>query len=310
MRTRSRVSLIKIQLVSKRHHVEITETIKYYYENILQRSASDDEANFWAEKVDAGEYDLEQVRDAFINSPEGQHVQDIVRLYQGSFNRVPDAGGLKSWVQSGRPLDEIAEGFTNSDEFHKLYETNEPSEAFITSLYRNVLGREPDSEGMSNWMNSGLSAHQILIGFTESVEFRGDAGAWVGKFLDRAGEGKSVYEGTLYNDAPVAGDPVALPSMEEDGGSVTFTAADLLANVKDYDADDVSVKSVAPVDQAAGELVDNGDGTWTFTPAADYNGTVTFDVVVTDGELDATTSASLEVTPVNDWPVIDLPELG
>ena len=286
MRTRSRVFLIKIQLVSKRHHVEITETIKSYYENILQRSASDDEANFWAEKVDAGEYDLEQVRDAFINSPEGQHVQDIVRLYQGSFNRVPDAGELKSWVQSGRPLDEIAEGFTNSDEFHKLYETNDPSEAFITSLYRNVLGREPNSEGLSNWMNSGLSAHQILIGFTKSVEFRGDAGAWVGKFLDRAGEGKSVYEGTLYNDAPVAGDAVELPSMEEDGGSITFTAAELLANVKDYDADEVTVKSVTPVDPAAGELVDNGNDTWTFTPAADYNGKVAFDVVVTDGELD------------------------
>jgi VCBS repeat-containing protein len=289
--------LIKIQLVSKRHHVAITDTIKQYYENILQRSASEDEANFWAGKVEAGEYDLKQVREAVINSDEGQHVQDIVRLYQGSFNRVPDAGGLKSWVQSGRPLDEIAEGFTNSDEFRKLYDTNEPTEAFITSLYRNVLGREPDPEGLSNWMNSGLSSHEILIGFTESEEFRGEAGAWVGKFLDRAGEGKSVYEGTLYNDAPTAGDPVALPGTKDDGSTVTFKAVDLLANVKDADADDVSVKSVS-VDEAAGNLVNNGDGTWSFTPASGYTGTVTFDVVVTDGSLDTPTTATLKVTPV------------
>jgi VCBS repeat-containing protein len=282
--------------------VAITDTIKQYYENILQRPASDDEADFWAEKVDAGEYDLAQVRDAFINSQEGQHVQDIVRLYQGSFNRVPDAGGLKSWVQSGRPLDEIAEGFTNSDEFHQLYETNEPTEAFITSLYRNVLGREPDSEGLNNWMNSGLSANQILIGFTESVEFRGEAGAWVGKFLDRAGEGKNVYEGTLYNDAPTAGAPVALSAINEDSGTVTILSADLLTNARDVDGDDLTVKSVI-VDPAAGVLVDNQDGTWSFTPAADFSGNVTFNVVVTDGALDVATTATLLVNSVNDAPV-------
>lgn len=284
-----------------------TETIKQYYENILQRPASDEEANAWADKVDAGDLGLEQVREIFINSEEGQHVQDVIRLYQGSFNRVPDQGGLKTWVNSGYSIEDIAAGFTTSEEFLNLYKTNEPTEEFITSLYKNVLGREPDAEGLNNWLNSGMSANTILMRFTESEEFRGEAGAWVGKFLDRAGEGKSVYDGTLYNDAPVAGDAVELPSMEEDGGSVTFTAAELLANVKDYDADDVSVKSVSPVDPAAGELVDNGDGTWTFTPAADYNGKVAFEVVVTDGELDTTTSATLEVAPVNDAPVAGEP---
>ncbi|GEO39706.1 hypothetical protein SAE02_38540 [Skermanella aerolata] len=282
------------------------ETIKSYYENILQRPAADDEANGWASRVESGDFTLQQVREIFISSEEGQHVQDVIRLYQGSFNRVPDQGGLKTWVNSGYSIEDIAAGFTGSEEFLNLYKTNEPTEEFITSLYKNVLGREPDAEGLNNWLNSGMSANTILMRFTESEEFRGEAGAWVGKFLDRAGEGKSVYDGTLYNDAPVAGDAVALPSMEEDGGSVTFSAADLLVNVRDYDADDVSVKSVT-VDSASGELVDNGDGTWTFTPAADYNGMVTFDVVVTDGELDATTSATLEVTPVNDAPVAGEP---
>jgi VCBS repeat-containing protein len=277
--------------------VATTETIKQYYENILQRPASDEEAKAWADRVDAGELGLEQVREIFINSEEGQHVQDVIRLYQGSFNRVPDQGGLKTWVNSGYSLEDIAAGFTSSEEFLNLYKTNEPTEEFITSLYRNVLGREPDSEGLNNWLNSGMSANTILMRFTESEEFRGEAGVWVGKFLDRAGEGKSVYEGTLYNDAPTAGDPIALPETKADGSTVTFKAEALLANVKDADADAVSVKSVT-VDEAAGNLVNNGDGTWSFTPASGYNGTVTFDVVVTDSELDTPTTATLKVTPV------------
>jgi VCBS repeat-containing protein len=283
------------------------ETIKSYYENILQRPAADDEANGWASRVESGDLTLQQVREIFISSEEGQHVQDIIRLYQGSFNRVPDQGGLKTWVNSGYSLEDIAAGFTSSDEFTNLYKTNEPTEEFITSLYRNVLGREPDAEGLNNWLNSGMSAHTILMRFTESEEFRGEAGASVAKFLDRAGEGKNVYEGTLYNDAPVAGDAVELPSIKQDSGIVTLKAAELLANVKDADADEVSVKSVS-VDEAAGKLTDNGDGTWTFTPDTGYNGTVTFNVVVTDGSLDTPTTATLKVTPaevVNTAPVAE-----
>ncbi len=55
-----------------------------------------------------------------------------------------------------------------------------------------------------------------------------------------------------------------------------------------------------------GVLTSNGDGTWTFTPKADWNGSVTFTYTVSDGKggtADAT--ANLVVNPVNDAPLAE-----
>ena len=44
------------------------------------------------------------------------------------------------------------------------------------------------------------------------------------------------------------------------------------------------------------------NGTWSYTPDQDFNGTVNFTYSVSDGSLAAAGSASLEVSPVNDAP--------
>src|SRR5262245_63424985 len=51
-----------------------------------------------------------------------------------------------------------------------------------------------------------------------------------------------------------------------------------------------------------GSLVDNGNGTWTYTPALNDDSSVSFSYSVTDGNLSAAGSASLAITPVNDAP--------
>ncbi|MFK0270559.1 cadherin-like domain-containing protein, partial [Pseudomonas asiatica] len=103
------------------------------------------------------------------------------------------------------------------------------------------------------------------------------------------------------NDAPTVSNPVTLTNGEEDQ-SYTLTSAQLLANVSDIDVGDaLSVQSVSvvPVD---GSVADNGNGTWTFSPAANQNGTINFTVVVSDGTTTVSTSASMSLTPVNDAP--------
>ena len=59
-------------------------------------------------------------------------------------------------------------------------------------------------------------------------------------------------------------------------------------------------------------ITDNGDGTWTYTPDANDNGTIKLDYIVSDGrggELKA--SNSFELEPVNDAPIISGPvDLG
>src|SRR5262245_65067460 len=51
-----------------------------------------------------------------------------------------------------------------------------------------------------------------------------------------------------------------------------------------------------------GSLVDNGNGTWTYSPALNDDSSVSFSYTVTDGKLSAAGSASLDITPVNDAP--------
>ncbi|MBD2445686.1 cadherin-like domain-containing protein [Nostoc sp. FACHB-152] len=80
----------------------------------------------------------------------------------------------------------------------------------------------------------------------------------------------------------------------------TINASDLLAGYTDVDGNPLSVMGLTATN---GTVVDNGDGTYTFTPNADYNGTVNLSYNVSDGSggtLPATNSVSLD--PVNDAP--------
>ena len=82
------------------------------------------------------------------------------------------------------------------------------------------------------------------------------------------------------NDAPVlTGTAATLAHGTEDTG-YTITATDLLAGFTDVDGDTLSVSGLSA---NHGTLVDNLDGTWTFTPTANYNGPVDLSYNVVDG---------------------------
>ncbi len=81
------------------------------------------------------------------------------------------------------------------------------------------------------------------------------------------------------NDAPVVGAAVSLGAIAEDG-SRTITAAELLAGATDIDS---ALLSVTGLTASSGTLLDNGDGTWTFTPAANDDTSVSFSYSVSDG---------------------------
>ncbi|MCQ4349161.1 Ig-like domain-containing protein [Pseudomonas stutzeri] len=90
------------------------------------------------------------------------------------------------------------------------------------------------------------------------------------------------------NDAPVAQNDAV--TVSED---VPFSSSiSLLANDSDIDGDTLSV--------VAGTFV---NGSYTYTPPADFHGIDTVDYTVTDGSLTDTATLTLTVTPVNDAPV-------
>jgi VCBS repeat-containing protein len=101
------------------------------------------------------------------------------------------------------------------------------------------------------------------------------------------------------NDAPVAGDD-SYSTTEDIEGGITF---DALVNDSDVEGD----VSISTFEQPAnGTVVLNADGTFTYTPDADFNGTDTFTYQVTDadGALSEPATVTIVVDPVNDAPVV------
>ena len=101
----------------------------------------------------------------------------VARLYDATFGRHPDLGGLQFWtekVESGSlALAGVARGFEGSAEFQAGY-AGLDNAGFVTRLYENALHRAPDAGGLANWTAS-LDAHLlsragVLLGFSESAE--------------------------------------------------------------------------------------------------------------------------------------------
>src|SRR4029079_980418 len=101
------------------------------------------------------------------------------------------------------------------------------------------------------------------------------------------------------NDAPVANNDT-LAATEDT--PVTYTAAQLLGNATDADGNTLAIASVTS--GSGGSAVLNGDGTVTFTPAANFNGAANFTYRATDGTaLSNIATVTVNVAAVNDAPV-------
>ncbi len=112
--------------------------------------------------------------------------------------------------------------------------------------------------------------------------------------------GTATLDITPVNDAPTTS-PVTLAPIAEDSGARLITQAELLANATDVDGPSLTATGLA-ISSGAGSLVDNGDGTWSYTPALNDDTSVSFSYTVTDGSLSVAGSATLDITPVNDAP--------
>ncbi|NEU06716.1 hypothetical protein GZH53_00165, partial [Flavihumibacter sp. R14] len=83
---------------------------------------------------------------------------------------------------------------------------------------------------------------------------------------------------TPVNDAPVALND-AYTTTEET--PITIAAPGILVNDSDIDGD--AITAIKVTDPANGTLVFNADGSFTYTPNANFNGTDSFTYKVSDG---------------------------
>ncbi|MFA0114180.1 VCBS domain-containing protein [Vibrio sp. 10N.261.46.E11] len=140
-----------------------------------------------------------------------------------------------------------------------------------------------------------------------------------GRKIDRLGQGETLTDtvtiksadGTRHdinitihgdNDSPYTSSEVVLVNGDEDK-AIILTAAQLLQNTVDVDANDRGQLSIENLQANHGAITVNPNGTFTFTPSKDYNGQVHFSYDVKDAHGGVThTGATTTLVAVNDNP--------
>ncbi|MES2777755.1 MAG: Ig-like domain-containing protein [Bacteroidota bacterium] len=150
-----------------------------------------------------------------------------------------------------------------------------------------------------------------VITFTPSANYYGTV---TFPYIISDGNGGTATANEVITVTPVNDPPVAVTdnyTMPEDGTPVTLTP---LALDSDIDGGTLTISSINGVTRTPGTAqtipVPNGTvnitaaGVITFTPSANYYGTVTFPYIISDGNGGtATANEVITVTPVNDPPV-------
>jgi hypothetical protein len=98
----------------------------------------------------------------------------VARLYEICLEREPDEAGLSDWsdqLANGAEGSLVAYGFVFSEEYKAKHTTNE---MFVTMLYKTMMDREPDAEGLAYWtekLNYTNTREFVFNGFLFSPEF-------------------------------------------------------------------------------------------------------------------------------------------
>jgi hypothetical protein len=120
----------------------------------------------------------------------------VDQYYATYLHRAADAEGRAAWVAAllgGMSEEQVAAGFLTSAEYQQAHAS--PT-AYLSGLYADVLGRQPDAPGLAAWQQAaqgGLSRQALAEGFLQSPEKQLQfVDRSYTDFLGRAGEPSGV----------------------------------------------------------------------------------------------------------------------
>jgi hypothetical protein len=169
------------------------------YRNFLKREPDEMGLGDWVDALYSGRATGAKIVSGFVLSKEYQanslsDEEYVAAMYRIIFNREPDKDGLRSWVSvldNGCTNKKILEGFISSNEFYNLCkdlgikvgsymsveiaDNNYLVASFVARLYRLILGRRYDREGLDNWVRALVyrtaTASEVVKAFFFSQEF-------------------------------------------------------------------------------------------------------------------------------------------
>lgn len=144
----------------------------------LGRRATNGRAGFYTSLVTRGGYPRNPLATSIVLSTATEtRIAGPDRLYRAAFGREADTGGLRFWVgrrDAGMTMTEMARRFSGTPEFRTAY-AGLDDEAFVTTIYANVLRRAPDADGFAFWvdqLDDGRPRFRVLAQFSESAEHK------------------------------------------------------------------------------------------------------------------------------------------
>ncbi len=186
------------------------------------------------------------------------------------------------------------------------YSVNEDTALAVAAL--GILSNDIDIDGnaLTAVLVSGTSNGTLVFNadgsftYTPNANFNG-----VDSFSYRANDGKANSNRVIVsirvnpgNDAPIAISDSY--SLNEDT-VLAIKATGILTNDTDVDRD--PVKAILVSGPSFGTVTLNSDGSFTYTPNGDFNGTDSFTYMANDGKLSSSVATvTLNVKPVNDAP--------
>lgn len=174
------------------------EFIRQIYSVILEREPDEEGLKYWMNQLKAGETAADVVGD-FFNSREMKNKnlsnKDYLKYaYRAILGREPDADGEKYWLSEldqGATERWLISEFVVSTEFTQLCarfgivrgnltglqhaDKSAGVTKFVTFIYKNVLKRSPDSDGLNYWagemVEHNMTASKLVEQFASSPEF-------------------------------------------------------------------------------------------------------------------------------------------
>ena len=235
-------------------------------------------ALLWAERPELGYLDI---KDAMLSTARPEHLNLVG-------DGVLDLGAAMDLIKTSGNQGDAPVAV---DDTATVVEDSEVSVA--------VLSNDSDADGDTLTIESftqGTNGSVVISGsnlvYTPSANFNGSD-----SFTYTINDGTGLTDTatvsvtvTAVNDNPVANDDSA--TTEED----VAVTINLVANDTDIDGDSLSIESVGTASN--GSVVNNGNGTVTYTPNAGFFGSDSFTYVVSDGSATDTATVRVTVTEV------------
>jgi CshA-type fibril repeat protein/VCBS repeat-containing protein len=218
------------------------------------------------------------------------------------FRSIDWAGNISGTVQKNYVVNRAPVAGDDS------YTTNEDTPITIAAPGLLTNDSDPDEDSLSVTVNAPGPQHGVLTlngggGFTYTphANYHGPDSFTYTLSDGRGGSDTATVGFTInsVNDAPVA--TANSYSTNED---IPTSGNVLTDGVDDSDADNDSLTAELVSTTANGALVFNSDGTFSYTPNLNFNGTDSFTYNATDGTLDSNVATvTITVIAVNDTPV-------